>query len=400
MEAALDRPRRSAWSIAAWPTRLAFLGLAGLFLARALHLGPHPDRLGFLQIGDGLLGRWPFESLAIDTYPPPFAVAMAPLAALARVLPDPAIRWLWGLCQLACLAWLTLACLRIFALPRSLGLVAVGWLCGWRPIVGDLNSQNVTLFLCALVVAALERDARGDRLRAGALLGLGAALKVWPILALPALMRRSQWPKALAGAAAGGLGAVAVAVAAYGPRAALEAFRFWIVRVIPQAGGAELQNQAFRGLVLRFLGPIPAARLVQAALGALCLGAALAMVLSRPATSARVRALDGLLLVLAGTPALPLAWYFYYLPVAPVAMAVAGSTAELRPMARRSALWLLSLGTLLGGFIDVDVVGRRLWSAGAACGNSLFGALLVTAAGFVVREAWRAADAPPRSLAG
>ncbi|MHB1845925.1 MAG: hypothetical protein ACYCWW_13950, partial [Deltaproteobacteria bacterium] len=126
--------------------------------------------------------------------------------------------------------------------------------------------------------------------------------------------------------------------------------------------------------------------------GALCLALALALVLFRPAASRRVRTLDGLLLVLVGTPALPLAWYFYYLPVGAVALAVAGSAPGLRPLARRWALALLIEGTLLGSFVDVDLVGRRLWALGAACGSSLVGALLVAASGFVVREAWRAAD--------
>ena len=384
------------WRSARWPARALFLALAALFVARAVYEPQGPcDLGGFLDIGDGVLDGRLLRDTFINSYPPTFSVAMAPLSALARVTSRLLVRHLWGLGQLAALAYFTLGFARLMRLRLSLGAVALAWLCTWRYVVGDLNNQNVSLFLWALTALALGRAAEGRSAAAGLLLGVGSALKIMPGFAAVALVepRAPRRGSIVAAFAAGALLAVAVTMLVLGPRFG-EAMRFWLGRIVPSFGGPWPGNQGWNGLFQRLAGPgMPPPRLLASAVGLLVLGGLTAWLFLRPAASPRVRALDAALAILAGLPALPIAWFHYYTAAIPVALAVAASWTRLEQGPRRTAGGLLAAGTLLGAFLDVDVVGAKAWAFAARYGNALFGALLVLAAGLVLRAAWRREDA-------
>ena len=415
------------WREARWPARCLFMALCGLFLLRAGftdRVHPGGDREGFMRIGAQVLDGRLFLDPEVNTYPPPFAVAMAPLEAARRLVGDRPIRYLWGAAQLCALAVFTLGFGRLLGLSLSLGAVAVGWLFTWRYIVGDLNNQNTTLFLLALVTGALTLAARGRKVGAGALLGVGAALKIWPAVALWLLLLEG-WGAARRAAVgfALGLGAAAgVTVAVLGPGRAVEAVRFWLLEVGPKVGGPGLLNQSWRGLALRLLTPAPAllspvkllsgpgvgvAKLAALAVGAGVFALVLGWLTLRPSRSQRGRALDGLLVILALLPALPVTWFHYFTVVLPIVLAVVAGGRDLPPRTRAAARVLVVAGTLIGAFLDVDIVGRPVWRAVAFYGNALWGALLVLAAGMLVREAWRAgargeasAEPPEKAPAG
>ncbi len=190
---------------------------------------------------------------------------------------------------------------------------------------------------------------------------------------------------------------LSVTMLVLGPRF-WEAARFWLGRIVPSFGGPWLGNQGWNGLFQRLAGPgLPPPRLLASAVGLLVLGGLAAWLFVRPATSPRVRALDASLAILAGLPALPIAWFHYYTAAIPVALAIAASFDRLDPGQKRAAGGLLVSGTLLGAFLDVDVVGSKAWAFAAHYGNALFGALLVLLAGLVLRAAWRREDASGRA---
>jgi hypothetical protein len=400
---------RSLWREAAWPARALFLVLAGLFVARAgYRAGSTCDLGGFLRIGAQLLDGRLYEDTFINSYPPFFAVVMAPLAALERVTGFWPIRHAWGAAQLAALVYVTAAFARLLALRLSLGAVALAWLCCWRAIVGDLNNLNVSLFLWALTAAALGAAARGRAGRAGALLGAGTALKIMPGLAALALVgpggsRRWRLVLAAAGTLAAG---VALTFLAMGRGLAVDTWRFWLTRIVPGFGGDWLGNQSWKGLFLRLWPPGAGesaagypGRLVATAIGLAVLALVVGRVWWRPAASVRVRTLDAMLVVTAGLPALPITWFHYFTAALPIALAVICGWRELPARPRRLAGALLGLGTVLLSGLDVDVVGRRAWELAAWYGNVLWGALALLAAGLVVREAWRSVDERSRAAA-
>lgn len=398
------------WRRAGRGARLLFVLLGALFAFRSQFVGSGPggDRAGFQSMGGGVLDGELLEDPQVNTYPPPFSVVMAPVAAAARLVGDRLVRVLWGLAQLASLLYFTLTAARVLRLDLTLGVVALAWLANWRFVVGDFNGQNVSLFLCALLALAISRADHGEARTAGVILGVGAALKLWPGIALWALLRQGgiRGRRALAGFLAGVLGMVLITAVALGPRF-LPATRFWFTKVVPVAGGASLLNQAWRGLFLRWALPrleagdydavrvpdlpeVQRARLFAMAVGgALLMGLLLWLVL-RPGRSQRVVALDAFLAVYALLPVLPLMWFHYLCAGLPIGLALIGGAAELSARRRLVARILFVGGTVLACFVDVDLVGRTVWAEAARLGTVLWGSLLVLAAGLALREGWGA----------
>ncbi|HEX7951140.1 MAG TPA: glycosyltransferase family 87 protein [Candidatus Limnocylindrales bacterium] len=147
-------------------------------------------------------------------YPPPFAAALTPFAA---VLPGDArlINWLWFGLGLVLLVGAVLAIARTerlgerFALLRGRGawwLVAAAL--ALPPVVAELVLGNVNLEILALLSAAwlgIRRDTRKGELVAGAAIGAAALIKVFPgLLILWLLVTRRWW------AAAASIGAILV----------------------------------------------------------------------------------------------------------------------------------------------------------------------------------------------
>ena len=76
--------------------------------------------------------------------------------------------------------------------PAPLWPVAL-W--AWSPVVVSEFGQNGHLDWLAvlLTVLALQAGAAGRRAAAGGLLGAAIATKLYPLLALPSLLRRRPW---------------------------------------------------------------------------------------------------------------------------------------------------------------------------------------------------------------
>jgi hypothetical protein len=399
----------SLWREARWPARALFLSLAALFLARAVY-EPNSgcDLAGFLRIGGQALERRLVDDPECNTYPPPFSVAMAPVAALAQLVGPRAVRHLWGFAQLAALAYSTLAFARVLGLRCSLGAIALSWLCGWGHVVDDLNNQNVSSLLWALVAWALVRASRGRSGTAAAALAAGATLKVMPGFAFLSLLAPGapRRARAVLGFLAGLLGVTLATVLALGPQLFEEAVRFWLTRIVPHAGVRfGPGNRGWSGLAARWWAGAEEAQrqwihLLGNGTGLAVLAALVLVVFLRPARTFRGVALDALLVTAAGVLTLPIVWSHYLTICIPIALAVIASSHELAPAERRFACGLLAAGALLSCFFNVDLVGARIWAFVDHHGSTLWGTLLFLAAGLVLRSAWRRGDAVEAARCG
>jgi hypothetical protein len=361
------------------------------------------DRLGFLDMGTAALAGDFDRELTRNTYPPAFSIAMAPIAALRRLTGDAVVRHLWGTAQILALIYATWRFGEALELSLGLGVVALGWLSVWRPIVGDLNNQNVSLFLLAMVAAALFDLRRRRPLTAGLWLGAGASLKVWPGFALVGSLRSGRVTiPLLGGVALAVLGAALAVVGVLGPERAVEATRFWLGEVAPRAGGSELANQSFRAEALRLTGTLgPTAltgpyawRVTRAGTIGLALGVAswlafAIFVALRPGKSARVNALDAALSLTLGTTALPVAWPHAYVVLLPLSLTLVSAVPQLRDRGRAVILTLFGAGVGLTSVLDYDIIGRALAGRLAFFGDGLLGALCFFAAGFGLRQLWQ-----------
>lgn len=140
-------------------------------------------------------------------YPPFLAVLLRPLA----LLPYRTAEQVWALLGLACLIAALVLLARVTATPRR-GLAAIIPLALLFPAVPEtLLLGQANLLLLALLVGALWASLAGGRraeLVAGALLGLAAAIKLYPVLIVLVYALRRRWA-----AVAGALGGLAAAFA-------------------------------------------------------------------------------------------------------------------------------------------------------------------------------------------
>jgi hypothetical protein len=136
-------------------------------------------------------------------------------------------------------AWALLAWADVPTGSRAwqLGLVLV---IGWQPVLASLSLGQVSVVLGALVIGAWAAARRERDLLAGTLLGLAAAIKVYPLLFFPfLLMRRPR-------AAMAGLAMMALTVIATGLASGFGQFTaFWqAARSITREFGAATNNYA------------------------------------------------------------------------------------------------------------------------------------------------------------
>ncbi len=176
--------------------RAKILAIAALFVAsRAvvalIPFGGTPYPLGHLVINDvNLYALWA-DALAAGEFPsddpmwqyPPLA---APLFLLGLLGP----RYDFGFMAIA-LAADTMALVALLVAAQRRNRWAGAWLwAGAAAIVGPVFLTRFDVFPTAAVMGALLLAGRHPAV-SGALIGLGAALKVWPVIAVAAL-RRSQ----------------------------------------------------------------------------------------------------------------------------------------------------------------------------------------------------------------
>ncbi|WP_320778556.1 glycosyltransferase family 87 protein [Streptomyces sp. CRN 30] len=118
-----------------------------------------------------------------------------PAAALAILSPGllPFFDYATAFFLLVCVADLAVLCLLVRAGTRPGGTTRGAWV--WVagvPLLGPTVYARYDLMVTAVAVAALVAAARHPRV-AGMLAALGAMLKVWPVLVLLGIRRRSAW---------------------------------------------------------------------------------------------------------------------------------------------------------------------------------------------------------------
>ncbi|MFB9465009.1 glycosyltransferase 87 family protein, partial [Streptomyces cinereospinus] len=187
---------------------LALWGLTRLLLllfAFKVYVFPGPDVTSDVSV---IYQGW-YEVLRTGTFPLDDVTWQYPPAAALAIVSPALLSFLdyahafFVLVLLADLAVLALLC----GAGRRPGRTVRGawvWVAG-VPLLGPTVYARYDMLVTAVAVAALLAGARRPRLM-GALAGLGAMLKVWPVLLLIGAVRRRAW--AAAAVTAGALGAL------------------------------------------------------------------------------------------------------------------------------------------------------------------------------------------------
>jgi uncharacterized membrane protein len=192
-----------------------------------------------------LHGRLPYRDFFME-YPPGALVAFVPADVAGRAHYNAAFKVLMALCGGAALVLVALVLLRLGATTGRLWAAVL--LVALSPIaLGPISLNTYDAWPAALTIAALLGLLTGRDVAAGALLGLGFAAKVYPIVLLPLALiwtwrlrgRRRAAAAALAFAAAALL--VVVPFLALAPHGLLESFRAQAARGVQiESLGAQL----------------------------------------------------------------------------------------------------------------------------------------------------------------
>ncbi|MEU9465154.1 glycosyltransferase family 87 protein [Streptomyces avermitilis] len=183
--------RFPAWLLASWGlTRLALL----LFVFKVF-VFPGPDVTGDVSV---IYQGW-YETLRTGTFPlDDVTWQYPPAAALAILSPGllPFLDYASAFFVLAFLADLAAFCLLQYAGLRPGKTLRGAWV--WVvgvALLGPTVYARYDVMVTAVAVAALLAGARHPRV-AGALIGFGALLKVWPVLLLVGAAGRRVWASA------------------------------------------------------------------------------------------------------------------------------------------------------------------------------------------------------------
>lgn len=209
-EAAADaRPRWWLLRLSGWVALLAVGVMLLTWQVIITSQGPNDfcqDYIAAQRLVHGEMPYLPLQSwagyaacpvaLPYDAHPPFSILFFVPFA----LLPKTSAALLWGLCSL--MAYLTSGALLLKELGwrvlPGMALFTVGS-SFWTPLALAQQTQNLEQLLLVLLVAAWFLERRGHSGWAGALLGLAALLKLWPVgLLLGALIWR-RWRLVLAG---------------------------------------------------------------------------------------------------------------------------------------------------------------------------------------------------------
>ncbi|WCN00895.1 glycosyltransferase family 87 protein [Streptomyces sp. M92] len=191
-----DARRSAVWLLTAWgATRLVLL----LFVLK-VWVFPGPDVTSDVSV---IYWNW-YEILRTGTFPlDDVTWQYPPVAALAILSPAllPFLEYTTAFFVLACLADLAVLAL-LWHAGRGSGRSPRGawvWVVG-VPLLGPTVYARYDVMVTTVAVAALLAAGRHPR-TAGALVGLGAMLKVWPALVLLGMRGRARWAAAALSAA-------------------------------------------------------------------------------------------------------------------------------------------------------------------------------------------------------
>jgi alpha-1,2-mannosyltransferase len=327
--------------------RWLVIGFGALYAAAAIPIGIHRggDFVQELQQTERLIAGLPIYGHNPDkgVYWPPLALfALVPFALLAR-LSLALAQAAWAIVNVWCLGWSVSAAGRRWGWrPALLGVACIA-----KPLQGNIEHQNITIVLLALIMAALFSLEEGRSRRSGVWIGIATGLKAFPGLLLPYLLLRRHWRAAAIGAAAAA-GLTFAAMLRYGPVGAVTTSWSWftVSRTAPimqQFGTQPLGNMLFTGLGV----PTAAVIVVEVLLALLVFAAVM-----RWPPGADVAGDVGLIIILA-VLVTPIGWFYYHTLAYPAWMAALTWPAPVR----RRWLWtsvLVLAGVLLSGVMTFD----------------------------------------------
>jgi glycosyl transferase family 87 len=303
------------------------------------------------------------------SYPPLFAIAMEPLAAL----PPRVAATLWYLLQVAALAsilCLALRALRAMHVPRPALVLVLATLASSRFLLNNLLHGNVNAFVLLLALAGVADLSSRREARAGLALAAAATVKLLPLLFLPALMLRRSWKAAatmLLSLAVLNAGLPALLV---GPERALDLSGAWYRKMVEpyyetSVPGDDERNLALAAMLQRHfegLRDSPAADvLIKGTLAAIAAVALLVVWRNRREPTLRRWLVDAAVLLTTMLLISPKTWKAHYVWLFPAflilcADVVAGWRSTL-PSAR-AFRWTVLIVALLGALSSRGVVGR------------------------------------------
>lgn len=330
----------------------ALIVAALVYAAVAVPIGIHKggDLAVHLSETERILSGEPLyaASPAKGAFWPPFTLlALTPLALVARAS-LPLAKAAWVLFNVACLAWSMARGARLWGwTPVLLAILAVA-----KPLQANFEHLNITVVLLALLVGAAADLAEGRPTRAGAWVGVAAAVKIFPGLLLLYLAYRRHW-KGVAVGGALGAGLTLVGFLPYGPREAVEGIGNWIAH---SAGARETYGTGQPLVALASeagMGWDAAAALALAAL------VAAALALSRRPPRDDTPYEPGIVALVAVLLS-PIAWFYYHtLDVLAWVAALAHP-----PALERRRLWygaLVPAGLLTSGVLTFGLYPEALW---------------------------------------
>ncbi len=192
------------WGVVVRAARTAVpIGLAAssllLYIAVLASAG-HQDLDAYLSAGRDLLAGRPLYDAFLHhpfpdptlrpayIYPPIFAVLIAPLTWLPRVVAG----WTWLLAMQAALALSITVVVRSLNPPWAAGWVALVLTFTFFPLLVDVAQGQTNLLVLALLMLGVVGILRGQS-QAGAWLGVAAAIKITPLLLLGWLLFQRRW---------------------------------------------------------------------------------------------------------------------------------------------------------------------------------------------------------------
>jgi len=196
--------------------------------------------------------------------PPISLIVFAPLTALSR--PDAAFVWVCVKLPLACLVFFLSAAIAARAgiplTPLALALLIAGW---WLAVVVDMQEGQTNFLALAPLAAGLyvaQRERSWSDAGAGALIGLGAAMKVTPVIFVAYFLWKRRWRVACAAVVSIAVCLLVVPALAFGWDQNLRWLEQWarimIVPFVSQGAVVYSTSQSLASFVLRLLTAAPA----------------------------------------------------------------------------------------------------------------------------------------------
>jgi alpha-1,2-mannosyltransferase len=196
--------------------------------------------------------------------PPLSLIVFAPFAAMTR--PHAHFAWVLVKYPLAVLVFMLAAAMVARAGVRltteAVALMMAGW---WLAVIVDMQEGQTNFLALAPLAAGLyvaQRGTRATDVAAGTLIGLGAAMKVTPVIFIAYFLWKRRWTIVLSAAAAIAIWSLVVPALAFGWTQNIRWFEQWarimIVPYVAQGKVVYATSQSIGSFVLRFLTDTPA----------------------------------------------------------------------------------------------------------------------------------------------